>query len=263
MQRTDYSGVYLPGYQPTDEDELATPVGLSGIDHVVCNVELGKMDDWAGFYARILGFHQFRHFNDEDISTEYTALMSKVLWDGVGRIKLPINEPAEGKKKSQIEEYLDFYRGPGVQHLALSTGDIIADRPRAEPQRREVPRRPDSYYEDAKQRVGGIDESWDASPSSASSSTATTRATCCRSSPSRSRTGRRCSSRSSSATAPPGSASATSRPCSRPSSGPRGGAATSDGRAPPGRAPRRTGVSPDGRVGRSYGRRERHVRSPP
>ncbi len=162
VQRTDYSGVYLPGYQPTDEDELATPVGLSGIDHVVCNVGWGEMDEWSRFYAGILGFREFRHFTDEDISTEYTALMSKVLWDGVGRIKLPINEPAEGKKKSQIEEYLDWYRGPGVQHIAISTGDIIQTVTELNRKGVKFLEVPSEYYEDAKQRVGGIDESWDA-----------------------------------------------------------------------------------------------------
>ncbi len=161
VQRDDYSGVYLPGYEPTEPDPIARPTGLSGIDHVVCNVEEGAMDEWAHFYARTLGFSEFRHFSDEDISTDYTALMSKVLWDGKGRIKLPINEPAEGKKKSQIEEYLDFYKGPGVQHLAISTGDIIAtvrDLKARGLKFLEVPR---EYYDDAKERVGEIDETWD------------------------------------------------------------------------------------------------------
>jgi len=160
VQRDDYAGVYLPGYQATGPDPIAEPTGLSAIDHVVCNVEEGAMDEWAQFYARTLGFSEFRHFSDEDISTEYTALMSKVLWDGNGRIKLPINEPAAGRKKSQIEEYLDFYKGPGVQHLAISTGDIIQTV-------RELRSRGLSfldvareYYEDARQRVGEIDETW-------------------------------------------------------------------------------------------------------
>jgi 4-hydroxyphenylpyruvate dioxygenase len=161
VQRDDYSGIYLPGYQPVDHDPLARPVGLSGIDHVVCNVEEGEMDTWARFYERIMGFSQLRHFDDEAISTEYTALMSKVLWDGHGRIKLPINEPAEGKKKSQIDEYLQFYRSPGVQHLALSTGDIVTTVRQLRENGVRFLTVPDEYYLDAKQRVGDVDESWD------------------------------------------------------------------------------------------------------
>jgi 4-hydroxyphenylpyruvate dioxygenase-like putative hemolysin len=105
VDRSNYSGPYLPGYKPTRHWQAAQSTGLRLIDHVVCNVELGTMDEWAAYYANIMGFSQLHHFNDEQISTEYTALMSKVLWDGEGRIKLPINEPADGKKKSQIEEY--------------------------------------------------------------------------------------------------------------------------------------------------------------
>jgi 4-hydroxyphenylpyruvate dioxygenase len=125
VDRSNFSGVYLPGYKPTRHQLPAQPTGLQLVDHVVCNVELGEMDRWAKFYADILGFSQLHHFDDEAISTEYTALMSKVLWDGEGRIKLPINEPAAGKKKSQIEEYLDFYGSAGVQHMALATDDIV------------------------------------------------------------------------------------------------------------------------------------------
>jgi 4-hydroxyphenylpyruvate dioxygenase len=161
VQRDDYSGVYLPGYEAIGEDPFARPVGLSSIDHVVCNVGLGEMDEWARFYARIMGFSELRHFDDEAISTEYTALMSKVLWDGKGRIKLPINEPAEGKKRSQIDEYLDAYRGPGVQHLALSTGDIIGTVRALRTNGVSFLTVPAEYYEDAKQRVGEVDESWD------------------------------------------------------------------------------------------------------
>ncbi len=126
VDRSNYSGVYAPGYEPTKHWPAAESTGLQYIDHVVCNVELGKMNEWAAYYADIMGFSQLHHFNDEQIATEYTALMSKVLWDGDGRIKLPINEPAQGRKKSQIEEYLDFYRSPGVQHMALATEDIVA-----------------------------------------------------------------------------------------------------------------------------------------
>jgi 4-hydroxyphenylpyruvate dioxygenase len=160
VQRGDYTGVYLPGYEPA-EDPIADPVGLSGIDHVVCNVELGKMNEWAQFYASILGFSEFRHFTDEEISTEYTALMSKVLWDGVGRIKLPINEPAEGKRKSQIEEYLEFYSGPGVQHIAMSTPDIVATVRDMRSRGVRFLEVPGTYYEEARERVGDVDEAWD------------------------------------------------------------------------------------------------------
>ncbi len=161
VQRGDYDGVYLPGYERVANDPLAVPVGLSAIDHVVCNVELGAMDEWAGFYERILGFSQLRHFDDEAISTEYTALMSKVLWDGEGRIKLPINEPAAGRKRSQIDEYLDAYGAPGVQHMALSTGDIVGTVEQLRARGVSFLTVPDEYYQDAKARVGEVDESWD------------------------------------------------------------------------------------------------------
>lgn len=161
VQRDDYGGTYLPGYQPVAEDPLHRPVGLSGIDHVVANVEEGEMDTWAAFYERIMGFSQLRHFDDEAISTEYTALMSKVLWDGHGRIKLPINEPAEGKKRSQIDEYLQYYGSPGVQHLALSTGDIVTTVRQLRDNGVRFLTVPDEYYRDARERVGEVDESWD------------------------------------------------------------------------------------------------------
>ncbi len=163
VQREDYAGVYLPGYERVPDDPVAEPVGLSGIDHVVCNVELGRMNWWARFYERILGFAEFRHFSDEEISTDYTALMSKVLWDGVGRIKLPINEPAEGKKKSQIEEYLDFYKSPGVQHMALATDDIVATVSKLRANGVRFMRVPDTYYADVRERLdwSSIDEDID------------------------------------------------------------------------------------------------------
>jgi 4-hydroxyphenylpyruvate dioxygenase len=161
VQRDDYAGIYLPGYVAVEQDPLATPVGLELVDHVVCNVPLGEMDAWSAFYQRILGFTQLRHFDDEAISTEYTALMSKVLWDGEGRIKLPINEPASGPKRSQIDEFLEAYGGAGVQHLALATDDIVTTV-------RELGRRgvgflevPREYYDEARARVGDVDESWD------------------------------------------------------------------------------------------------------
>jgi len=153
VDRSNYSGVYAPGYRPTTHWAEATDAGLHTVDHVVCNVELGSMDEWATYYANIMGFSQLHHFNDDQISTEYTALMSKVLWDGSGRIKLPINEPAAGKKKSQIEEYLDFYRAPGVQHMALATEDIIATVRMMRANGVRFLRTPQSYYDDLKGRL--------------------------------------------------------------------------------------------------------------
>ena len=126
VNRDDYAGPYLPGYTSTTENgSPATGIGLQNIDHVVGNVELGRMEHWVEFYERAFGMTELIHFSDEAISTEYSALMSKVMMDGEGKIKFPINEPAEGKRKSQIEEYLDFYGGPGVQHVALATEDIV------------------------------------------------------------------------------------------------------------------------------------------
>ncbi|MDQ3879403.1 MAG: L-aspartate oxidase, partial [Actinomycetota bacterium] len=121
ISREEYSGAFLPGYQPAQGATPNPEYGVRYIDHVVGNVELGKMNEWVGFYERVMGFTELKHFTDDDISTEYSALMSKVVWDGEGKIKFPINEPAEGKRKSQIEEYLQFYQGPGVQHIALVT----------------------------------------------------------------------------------------------------------------------------------------------
>lgn len=124
IERNDYNGAFMPGYRTLEgADEAANSVGLAAVDHIVGNVELGKMNYWVNFYHQVMGFRQLIHFDDQAISTEYTALMSKVMESG--RIKFPINEPAGGKKKSQIEEYLDFYHGPGVQHIALITDDII------------------------------------------------------------------------------------------------------------------------------------------
>ncbi len=153
VDRSNYSGVYAPGYHPTKHQVAAQPNGLQYIDHVVCNVDLGEMDRWAGYYASILGFTQLHHFDDEAISTEFTALMSKVLWDGNGRIKLPINEPAEGRKKSQIEEYLDFYRSAGVQHMALATDDILETVRALRANGVRFLTTPASYYTDLKTRL--------------------------------------------------------------------------------------------------------------
>ena len=174
-----------------------------------------------GYYEQVLGFDQLTHFDDEQISTEYSALMSTVVWNH-DKVVLPINEPAEGRKKSQIEEYLDFYGAPGVQHIALHTPDIVESVRALRARGVRFMDVPAEYYDEARARMDGhraaVGRPW---PSSASSSTATTRATCSRSSPRRSPTGPRCSSRSSSARAPPASARATSRRSSSPSSGPR------------------------------------------
>ena len=159
VERAGYHGAFLPGYQPTGATPSTGPEGLLvGIDHVVGNVELGHMDEWVHYYERVFGMTEMIHFSDEEISTEYSALMSKVVTDGSGRIKFPINEPAEGKRKSQIEEFLDFYRGPGVQHIAVSTTDIVATV--TELQRRGVAFLPipESYYAEVPERVGSIDE---------------------------------------------------------------------------------------------------------
>jgi 4-hydroxyphenylpyruvate dioxygenase len=157
IQRDEYTGPFLPGFRAV-EPSAARGVGLVAVDHVVGNVELGKMNTWAAYYADIMGFSSLVHFRDDQISTEYTALMSKVMWDGVGRVKLPINEPAKSRKKSQIDEYLEFYRGPGVQHMALQTDDIL--RTVAELRSRDVQflRIPDAYYEEARERFADLEE---------------------------------------------------------------------------------------------------------
>ena len=126
VERANYNGVFLPGYKAWKSHYNPSPVGLKFIDHMVGNVDWNEMNTWCQFYANVMGFAQIISFDDNDISTEYTALMSKVMSNGNGRIKFPINEPAEGKKKSQIEEYIDFYNGAGVQHIAVATNDIVA-----------------------------------------------------------------------------------------------------------------------------------------
>jgi 4-hydroxyphenylpyruvate dioxygenase len=163
VNRSEYSGAYLPGYQSL-LDNGAGPgrgAGLVAIDHVVGNVELGRMDEWVDFYARVLGFTQLTHFSDEDISTEYSALMSKVMTDGQGKIKFPINEPAEGKRKSQIEEYLEFHGGPGVQHVAMETSDIVRTVAWLREHGVLFIATPETYYDVVQDRVGDIDENWD------------------------------------------------------------------------------------------------------
>src|SRR5438309_3692630 len=159
VEGENYSGVFLPGYreeEPYRDD--GPPVGITAIDHVVANTELGRMNELVEYYANILGFAQLVHFRDDQISTEYTALMSKVMWDGVGRVKFPINEPAPGKKKSQIEEYLDFYRSPGVQHIAMATDDIVATVSALRQRGVRFIRVPQTYYEELWSRVGEIEE---------------------------------------------------------------------------------------------------------
>lgn len=158
VERKDYTGTFLPGFQPWATDFNPEPVGLMYIDHMVGNVELGGMDKWVNFYKEVLGFAQIISFDDKDISTEYTALMSKVMSNGNGRIKFPINEPADGRKKSQIEEYLDFYEGAGVQHLAVATNDIISTVRQLRARGIEFLRVPDNYYDVLLDRVGEIDE---------------------------------------------------------------------------------------------------------
>lgn len=158
VERANYKGVFLPGYREWKSHYNPTPVGLRFIDHMVGNVDWNEMNTWCQFYAHVMGFAQIISFDDNDISTEYTALMSKVMSNGNGRIKFPINEPAEGKKKSQIEEYIDFYNGPGVQHIALATDDIIATVSQMRDRGVEFLYVPDSYYLDLIERVGQIDE---------------------------------------------------------------------------------------------------------
>jgi 4-hydroxyphenylpyruvate dioxygenase len=159
VERKNYKGPFLPGYKPRQSMAKAEPIGLKYIDHCVGNVELGKMNTWVDFYEKVMGFSLLVTFDDKDISTEYSALMSKVVSNGNGYIKFPINEPAEGKKKSQIDEYLDFYKGPGVQHVAIATDDIIHTVGELRKRGVEFLHVPEVYYEDVVQRVGKIDES--------------------------------------------------------------------------------------------------------
>jgi 4-hydroxyphenylpyruvate dioxygenase len=158
VERNSYSGPFLPGYHVVDHDPVARPVGLQHIDHMVGNVGWHQMNQWVNFYANVMGFSLYQHFDDKDISTEYSALMSKVMANGNGYVKFPINEPAEGKKKSQIEEYLEFYSGAGVQHIALATNDILHTVSRLREQGIEFLHIPHAYYVELQNRVGPIDE---------------------------------------------------------------------------------------------------------
>ncbi len=156
IERSNYNGVFFPGYTPYTPPVRAESTGLIGIDHIVGNVEV--MDEWVAYYEKVMGFTATQNFDDEDISTEYSALMSKVMQNGTGRIKFPINEPAEGRRKSQIQEFLDFYKGPGVQHIALLTNDIVKTVSQLRANGMDFLHVPDNYYEDLKERVGAIDE---------------------------------------------------------------------------------------------------------
>lgn len=158
VERRNYKGIFLPGFEKADKPKLAEGVGLLHVDHCVGNVELGKMNDWVEFYENVMGFKLLLTFDDKDISTEYTALMSKVVSNGNGYIKFPINEPADGKRKSQIEEYLDFYHGPGVQHIAVATHDILHTVGEMRKRGVEFLYVPDTYYDDVLDRVGEIEE---------------------------------------------------------------------------------------------------------
>lgn len=158
IERKNYHGTFLPGFEKWESHHNPPPVGLKFIDHIVGNVGWNEMNTWCKFYAEVMGFAQIISFADDDISTEYTALMSKVMSNGNGRIKFPINEPAEAEKKSQIEEYLDFYNGAGVQHLALATDDIVATVSQMRERGVEFLYVPDTYYDDVLERVGEIDE---------------------------------------------------------------------------------------------------------
>lgn len=158
VERKDYQGVFMPGYKEWKPRYQPNPVGLRYIDHIVGNVGWNEMNKWCEFYANIMGFAQLVSFDDKDISTEYTALMSKVMSNGNGRIKFPINEPADGRKKSQIEEYIQFYNGAGVQHMAMATNNIIETVSSLRDRGVEFLTVPSSYYEDVLDRVGEIDE---------------------------------------------------------------------------------------------------------
>lgn len=158
VERKNYSGAFLPGFQKKASAFKSTALGLKHIDHCVGNVHLGDMNKWVKFYEDVMGFKLLLTFDDADISTEYSALMSKVVSNGNGYIKFPINEPAEGKKKSQIDEYLQFYQGPGVQHIALATDDIIKTVSELKKRGIEFLMVPGSYYDDLLKRVGKIDE---------------------------------------------------------------------------------------------------------
>ena len=162
LDRSAYTGPFAPAFEPTDLVAPAgPPVGISRLDHVVANVERGHLEEWVGYYQDVLGFDQLTHFSDEQISTEYSALMSTVVWNH-DKVVLPINEPAEGRRKSQIEEYLDFYGAPGVQHIALHTPDIAAAVRALRSRGVRFMDVPAEYYTDARSRLAGVDLPWEA-----------------------------------------------------------------------------------------------------
>jgi 4-hydroxyphenylpyruvate dioxygenase len=158
VERKNYTGVFMPGFEKWETEYQPISTGLKYIDHMVGNVEMGSMNKWSDFYGDVMGFANLVTFDDKDISTEYTALMSKVMSNGNGRIKFPINEPAIGKKKSQIEEYLDFYQGPGCQHIAVATDDIVFTISEMRKRGVEFLYVPGTYYDTVKDRVGIIEE---------------------------------------------------------------------------------------------------------
>ena len=160
VERKSYQGAFMPTFEAIESPIKVQAAGLQAIDHIVGNVELGKMNEWVEWFHKVLGFRQIVHYDDKVIHTEYSALMSKVMANGNSRIKFPINEPAQGRKKSQIEEYIQFYNGPGVQHLALITGDIIKTVRHLRDQGIEFLRVPDVYYDALPERIGKINESY-------------------------------------------------------------------------------------------------------
>ena len=158
VERKNYAGVFMPGFREWKSNYNPTSTGLLYVDHCVGNVGWNQMNPWVSFYEDVMGFRNILSFDDNDISTEYSALMSKVMSNGNGYVKFPINEPAEGKKKSQVEEYLDFYNGEGVQHVAIATADIVATVTELQKRGIEFLNIPESYYETVLDRVGKIDE---------------------------------------------------------------------------------------------------------
>ncbi|MGQ0521912.1 MAG: 4-hydroxyphenylpyruvate dioxygenase [Actinomycetota bacterium] len=162
VDRSSYAGAYRPGFttEGLPPEPAGAPVGLALVDHVVGNVEKGSLEHWVDFYRSVLGFRRLRHFDDSQISTEYSALMSTVVWDG-SSVVLPLNEPADGRRKSQIQEYLETYRGPGVQHIALRTDDIVAAVAALRDRGLRFLEAPPTYYEDVRSRLGHLDLPWE------------------------------------------------------------------------------------------------------
>jgi 4-hydroxyphenylpyruvate dioxygenase len=158
VERKNYTGAFMPGFVRWESDYNPEPTGLLFVDHCVGNVGWNQMNPWVKFYSEVMGFTNILSFDDNDISTEYSALMSKVMSNGNGYVKFPINEPAEGKRKSQVEEYLEFYEGEGVQHIALATEDIVETVSALKARGVEFLQVPDSYYSDLLDRVGPIEE---------------------------------------------------------------------------------------------------------